>query len=145
MNLRNIAIIFVFIVSLSFAEENNKKEDGIKIYKRLIPADVLRGKLIRIKIDVKKRIKGQMLILKAIFRFFPISRLYRRCIKINWLININSMKRINYQHANVLCCDLHGICNISFHREYSKPITFENGEIWTYDLLIMSQTPWKFI
>lgn len=55
MNLRNIAIIFVFIVSLSFAEENNKKEDGIKIYKRLIPADVLRGKFIRIKIDVKKK------------------------------------------------------------------------------------------
>lgn len=47
MNFHGLFFIIFVIVSLSFASET-KNEDGIKVYKRLIPADVLRGKLIEI-------------------------------------------------------------------------------------------------
>lgn len=42
MKLYGFFFTFLLIISLSFANEN--KNDGIKVYKRLIPADVLRGK-----------------------------------------------------------------------------------------------------
>lgn len=45
-------ILSVVLLSGVFAaDEPKKSEDGIKIYKRLIPADVLRGKLLFILIE----------------------------------------------------------------------------------------------
>lgn len=44
--LRNSTVIVACLLLVTFANGEDKKEessDGIKIYKRLIPADVLRG------------------------------------------------------------------------------------------------------
>lgn len=42
MNFHGLFFTFLLIVTLSVADET-KSDDGIKVYKRLIPADVLRG------------------------------------------------------------------------------------------------------
>lgn len=48
MNFHGLFFIFFVIVALSSVASETKNEDGIKVYKRLIPADVLRGNLIEI-------------------------------------------------------------------------------------------------